>query len=193
MDLTFNERELAFREELREWLAQNPPDSQPVNGGEDAHYAWRRDWQRRLYDAGWAAPSWPAEYGGRGATLTESAIYFEEIGRARVPMAANVLGLLLGGPTLMVWGTDEQKDRYLAPILSAEEIWCQGFSEPDAGSDLASLKTRAVPGPTARPASGRSAEPGRRCGPAARSTRSGACWSRAPTAMFQSTRVLLTS
>jgi alkylation response protein AidB-like acyl-CoA dehydrogenase len=144
MDLTFNERESAFRDELRAWLASNPPAPQPSEGGEDAHYAWRRDWQRRLYDAGWAAPAWPAEYGGRGASLTESAIYFEELGRARVPLPANVLGLLLGGPTLMVWGTDEQKERYLPPILSAEEIWCQGFSEPDAGSDLASLKTRAV-------------------------------------------------
>ena len=81
---------------------------------------------------------------GAARRLTESAIYFEEIGRARVPLAANMLGLLLGGPTLMVWGTPEQKERYLPPILSAEEIWCQGFSEPDAGSDLASLKTRAV-------------------------------------------------
>src|ERR1700682_4017301 len=144
MELTFNERETACREELRTWLAGNPPAQEPEAGGEDPHYSWRRDWQRRLYDAGWAAPAWPAEYGGRGASLTESAIYFEELGRARVPMAANVLGLLLGGPTLMVWGTDEQKERYLAPILSAEEIWCQGFSEPDAGSDLASLKTRAV-------------------------------------------------
>ncbi|MGA9876520.1 MAG: acyl-CoA dehydrogenase family protein [Solirubrobacteraceae bacterium] len=144
MDLTFNERETAFREELRAWLADNRPAEEPSEGGEDAHYAWRRDWQRRLYDAGWAAPAWPAEYGGRGASLTESAIYFEELGRARVPLPANVLGLLLGGPTLMVWGTDRQKERYLAPILSAEEIWCQGFSEPDAGSDLASLKTRAV-------------------------------------------------
>jgi alkylation response protein AidB-like acyl-CoA dehydrogenase len=144
MDLTFDERESAFREELRAWLAKNKPAAEPAEGGEDAHYAWRRDWQRRLYDAGWAAPAWPAEYGGRGASLTESAIYFEELGSARAPLPANVLGLLLGGPTLMVWGTDEQKQRYLAPILSAEEIWCQGFSEPDAGSDLASLKTRAV-------------------------------------------------
>ncbi|HEY5261255.1 MAG TPA: acyl-CoA dehydrogenase family protein [Solirubrobacteraceae bacterium] len=144
MDLTFSERETAFREKLRGWLAENRPAEEPSEGGEDAHYAWRRDWQRRLYDAGWAAPAWPAEYGGRGASLTESAIYFEELGRARVPLPANVLGLLLGGPTLMVWGTDRQKERYLAPILSAEEIWCQGFSEPDAGSDLASLKTRAV-------------------------------------------------
>ena len=145
MDLTFSEKETAFRDELRGWLAENPPSPQPTEGGEDAHYAWRRGWQRTLYDAGWAAPGWPAEYGGRGASLTESAIYFEEIGRARVPLPANVLGLLLGGPTLMVWGTDEQKDRFLAPILSAEEIWCQGFSEPESGSDLASLKTKAVP------------------------------------------------
>src|ERR1700761_28658 len=144
MDLTFSEQETAFRDELRGWLANNQPDAKPTDGSEDSVYAWRRDWQRRLYDAGWAAPAWPAEYGGRGVSLTESAIYFEELGRARVPMAANVLGLLLGGPTLMVWGTDEQKERYLSPILSGEEIWCQGFSEPDAGSDLAALKTRAV-------------------------------------------------
>jgi alkylation response protein AidB-like acyl-CoA dehydrogenase len=144
MDLTFSERETAFRDELRAWLEANPPAPEPEGGDEDANYAWRRDWQRRLYDGGWAAPHWPEAYGGRGASLTESAIYFEELGRARVPMPANVLGLLLGGPTLMVWGTDEQKDRFLAPILSGEEIWCQGFSEPDAGSDLASLKTRAV-------------------------------------------------
>ena len=144
MDLTFSARESAFRDELRAWLADNKPPPEPTEGGEDAHYGWRRDWQRRLYDAGWAAPAWPVEYGGRGASLSESAIYFEELGRARVPLPANVLGLLLGGPTLMVWGTDAQKERYLAPILSGEEIWCQGFSEPDAGSDLASLKTRAV-------------------------------------------------
>jgi len=144
MDLTFSPQETAFRDELRSWLAENRPEAAPTSGGEDASYAWRRDWQRRLYDAGWAAPAWPTEYGGRGASLSESAIYFEELGRARVPLPANVLGLLLGGPTLMVWGTDEQKERYLSPILSAEEIWCQGFSEPEAGSDLAALKTRAV-------------------------------------------------
>ena len=144
MDLTFSPKETAFRDELRAWIAENPPDPEPLEGGEDAKHRWRRDWQRRLYEAGWAAPAWPTEYGGRGATLTESAIYFEEIGRARVPLPANTLGVLLGGPTLMVWGTDEQKERYLSPILSAEEIWCQGFSEPDAGSDLAALKTRAV-------------------------------------------------
>ena len=143
MDLTFSESETAFRDELRRWLTDNPPPPRPA-GGEDEIYAWRREWQRSLYDGGWAAPHWPVEYGGRGATLTQSAIFFEELGRARAPLPANVLGLLLGGPTLMVWGTDEQKDRHLGPILSADEIWCQGFSEPDAGSDLAALKTRAV-------------------------------------------------
>jgi alkylation response protein AidB-like acyl-CoA dehydrogenase len=148
MDLTFSERETAFRDELRAWFADNDPGPEPARGGaageEDAHFAWRRDFQRRLHDAGWAAPHWPREYGGRGATVTESAIFFEELGRARAPLPANVLGLLLGGPTLMMWGTDEQKDRFLGPILSGEEIWCQGFSEPEAGSDLAALKTRAV-------------------------------------------------
>jgi alkylation response protein AidB-like acyl-CoA dehydrogenase len=97
-----------------------------------------------MADAGLAAVHWPPEYGGRGATLTESAIFFEELGRSGAPLPANVLGLLLAGPTIMIWGTPEQKERHLAPILTADEIWCQGFSEPDAGSDLASLKTRAV-------------------------------------------------
>jgi alkylation response protein AidB-like acyl-CoA dehydrogenase len=143
MDLTFNERELAFRDELRAWFAANPAGEPPF-GGEDALFAWRRDFQRRLADGGWAAVHWPREYGGRGASLTESAIFFEELGRSGSPLPANTLGLLLAGPTIMTWGTDEQKDRYLAPIVTAEEIWCQGFSEPDAGSDLASLKTRAV-------------------------------------------------
>ena len=143
MDLTFNEPELAFRDELRAWFADHDPGREP-DGDEDAHYAWRRDFQRELADGGWAAVHWPAEYGGRGATLTQSAIFFEELGRSGAPLPANVLGLLLAGPTIMTWGTPEQKERYLTPILTAEEIWCQGFSEPDAGSDLASLKTRAV-------------------------------------------------
>jgi alkylation response protein AidB-like acyl-CoA dehydrogenase len=143
MDLTFSDQETAFRDELRAWLAANAPEP-ASNGDEGSAYARRRAFQRELYEGGWAAPAWPIEYGGRGATQTESAIWFEEIGRAGVPLPANVLGLLLAGPTIMTWGTDEQKERYLTPILSAEEIWCQGFSEPDAGSDLASLKTRAL-------------------------------------------------
>jgi len=144
MDLTFSEPELAFRDELRAWFGEHDPGREPEHD-EDAHYAWRRAFQRQLAQDGWAAVHWPPEYGGRGATLTQSAIFFEELGRSGSPLPANVLGLLLAGPTIMTWGTPEQKERHLAPILTAEEIWCQGFSEPDAGSDLASLKTRAVP------------------------------------------------
>jgi alkylation response protein AidB-like acyl-CoA dehydrogenase len=143
MDLTFTEQETAFRDELRAWLSENPPGEVPTSD-EEAAYNWRRDFQRRLADGGWAAVHWPAEFGGRGATLTQSAIFFEELARAGAPLPANVLGLLLAGPTIMIWGTPEQKERFLAPIVTAEEIWCQGFSEPDAGSDLAALKTRAV-------------------------------------------------
>ena len=143
MDLTFSDSELAFRDELRAWFDAHDPGEEPV-GDEEAHYEWRRDFQRELADGGWAAVQWPVEYGGRGATMTESAIFFEELGRCGAPLPANVLGLLLAGPTIMTWGTPEQKDRYLNPILTAEEIWCQGFSEPDAGSDLAAVKTRAV-------------------------------------------------
>ncbi len=143
MDLTFTEQETTFRDELRAWFEAHDPGPEP-DGDEDAHYAWRQDFQRELADSGWAAVHWPVEYGGRAATLTQSAIFFEELGRSGAPLPANVLGLLLAGPTIMTWGTPEQKERYLNPILTAEEIWCQGFSEPDAGSDLASLKTRAV-------------------------------------------------
>ncbi len=142
MDLTFNDSELAFRDELRSWLAENDAGVPPET--EDEHYAWRREFQRRLAAGGWASVHWPREYGGRGATLTQSAIFFEELGRAGAPLPANVLGLLLAGPTIMIWGTQEQKDRHLAPIVTGDEIWCQGFSEPDAGSDLAAVKTRAV-------------------------------------------------
>src|ERR1044071_10450703 len=114
MDLTFSESETAFRDELRRWLADNPPPPKPEDAGEEESYAWRRGWQRKLYDGGWAAPHWPAEYGGRGASLTESAIYFEELGRARVPLPANVLRPLLAGPPLMVWGHDAPKERVVS-------------------------------------------------------------------------------
>src|SRR3954468_3980742 len=142
MDLTFSDSEAAFRDELRAWFESNDPGPEP--SGDDANYAWRRDWQRRLAADRYAAVHWPVEYGGRGAAITESAIFFEELGRARRPLMANVLGILLAGPTIMTYGTDEQKERHLSPILTGDEIWCQGFSEPDAGSDLAALKTRAV-------------------------------------------------
>jgi alkylation response protein AidB-like acyl-CoA dehydrogenase len=142
MDLTFSAAENDFRAELRKWLAANPPGPEP--SGEDELFGWRREWQRRLHEGGWTGLDWPREYGGREGTLTQSAIFYEELGHARAPLPANILGLLLGGPTVMTWGTEAQKERHLAPILSGEEIWCQGFSEPEAGSDLAALKTRAV-------------------------------------------------
>ncbi len=142
MDLTPTPQEQAFRDELRGWLAAHHPGPEPE--GDVAGFEFRRAWQRRLHDDDWAGVSWPKEYGGRGATLVEQAIYNEELGRAQAPSTANVLGLAMGGPTVIAHGTEEQKQRYLEPILSAEEIWCQGFSEPEAGSDLASLKTRAV-------------------------------------------------
>jgi len=142
MDLTLTPAEQAFRDELREWLSVHHPGPEP----EDDSYGFefRRKWQRELNSAGYAGLSWPHEYGGRGATLIEQAIFNEELVRADAPQPANVLGLVMGGPVVIHYGTPEQKERYLAPILSAEEIWCQGFSEPDSGSDLASLKTRAV-------------------------------------------------
>src|SRR5438270_10250180 len=107
-------------------------------------FKFRRSWQAKLHEAGYAGLSWPEEYGGRGATLIEQALFNEEMARAKAPMTANVLGLVMGGPVVIAHGTEEQKKRYLKPILTAEEIWCQGFSEPESGSDLASLKTKAV-------------------------------------------------
>ena len=142
MDLTLSSAEEAFRDELRMWLEEHHPGREPV--GDEASFAFRRRWQRELHDAGWAGVAWPKEYGGRGATLVEQAIFNEETVRARTPQAVNVLGLAMGGPTVIAHGTEEQKRRYLPPILSAEEIWCQGFSEPESGSDLASVKTRAI-------------------------------------------------
>jgi alkylation response protein AidB-like acyl-CoA dehydrogenase len=142
MDLTLSPAEEAFRDELREWLAANHPGREPA--GDEAAFQFRLAWQHQLHDAGWAGVSWPKKYGGRGATLVEQAIFNEEVVRARTPSVANVLALAMGGPTVIAHGTEEQRKRYLPPILSGDEIWCQGFSEPGAGSDLASLKTRAT-------------------------------------------------
>jgi alkylation response protein AidB-like acyl-CoA dehydrogenase len=142
MDLSLNAEEQAFRDEVRAWLADNHPGPEPE--GEDAKFEFRRAWQHELHEAGWAGISWPKEYGGRGATLIEQAIFSEEMARAKAPSPANVLGLVMGGPVVIAHGSEQQKERFLEPILSAEEIWCQGFSEPESGSDLASLKTRAV-------------------------------------------------
>ena len=142
MDLTLSPSEQEFRDEVRSWLEANHPG--PTPEGDDAGFEFRRAWQRKLNERGWAGLSWPEQYGGSGATLFEQAIFSEEVARSGAPQLANTLGLAMGGPTVIGHGTDEQKERYLAPILSADEIWCQGFSEPQSGSDLASLKTKAV-------------------------------------------------
>jgi alkylation response protein AidB-like acyl-CoA dehydrogenase len=142
VDLTLSPKEQAFRDELRCWLEANHPGTPPRD--EENAFEFRRAWQRRLHEAGWAGIAWPESYGGRGASLIEQAIFNEEIVRARTPQMANVLGLAMGGPTVIAHGTEAQRQRYLPPILSADEIWCQGFSEPESGSDLASLKTHAT-------------------------------------------------
>jgi alkylation response protein AidB-like acyl-CoA dehydrogenase len=142
VDLTLSPAEEEFRDTLRSWIADNHPGKEPE--GDEASFEFRREWQRALNERGWAGLTWPTEYGGAGATQIEQAILFEEFARSRAPQMANVLGLTMGGPTVIAHGTDEQKARFLAPILSADEMWCQGFSEPESGSDLASLKTKAV-------------------------------------------------
>ena len=143
MDLTLSPSEEQFRDEVRTWIAANNPGPEP-EGSLDEVMAFRREWQLKLHAAGWAGISWPKEYGGRGATLIEQAIFVGEAAAQEAPSPANVLGLAMGGPVIIAHGTDAQKQRYLEPILTGEEIWCQGFSEPESGSDLASLKTRAV-------------------------------------------------
>ena len=145
MDLKLTTEELAFRNELRAWLESNVPKDwnewreKPL----EESFPYLRAWQRKLYEAGWAAVSWPREYGGRGATLMQQAIFWEEMAHVQAPPMPNALGLGLIGPTIIAHGTEAQKKRYIPKILSAEEIWCQGFSEPNAGSDLAALQTEA--------------------------------------------------
>jgi alkylation response protein AidB-like acyl-CoA dehydrogenase len=150
MHLNYTLDEERFRDEVRNWLAANlPKDWERIANADsenaDEWMAFLKGWQRKLYDAGWAGISWPAEYGGRGATINEQLIFTEEMARAKAPNLMNVsIGIELVGPAIIHHGTEEQKKRYLPKILSAEEIWSQGFSEPGAGSDLASLQTRAV-------------------------------------------------
>ena len=143
MDLTLSPSEEEFRDGVRTWLRDNHPGPEP-EAGLDEVMDFRRDWQKKLHEAGWAGISWPKEYGGRGATMIEQAIFAAEASRQEAPSPANVLGLAMGGPVVIAHGSEEQKARYLEQILTGEEIWCQGFSEPESGSDLASLKTRAV-------------------------------------------------
>jgi alkylation response protein AidB-like acyl-CoA dehydrogenase len=145
MDLNLTREEVAFRDEFRSWLAANVPKdwSNWREKSLEESFAYLRIWQRTLHEGGWAAVSWPKEYGGRSATLMQQAIFWEEMARVEAPPMANALGLGLIGPTIIAYGTDAQKKRFIPKILSADEIWCQGFSEPNAGSDLASLQTEA--------------------------------------------------
>ena len=147
MDLAFTKAELAFREEVRSWLDSNLPADWRHRGiggyREDAEGDLQRQWQRRLYEGGWLKLAWPVEAGGRGATPVMQAIFEEEMARAGAPIILGRLGVSLLAPTLLAHGSQWQKDTYLEKILCGELIFCQGFSEPDAGSDLAGLRARA--------------------------------------------------
>lgn len=146
MDLRYTDSELAFREELRAWLREVLPSvpPEPHRNEWEGRRAWDTGWQRMLFDAGYAGINWPKEFGGRGATPTEHLIFLEETERMRAPyVGMNFVGLLHAGPTLIAEATDEQKAYHLPGILKGDHVWCQGFSEPGAGSDLASLRCRA--------------------------------------------------
>src|ERR1700691_5261197 len=152
MDFRYSPEDEAFRAEIRGWLAANlAPGNRKADFAveffaDEAGEEWdnRVAWHRRMHAGGWVAVHWPTECGGRAASLTQQVIYNEELTRAGAPQIVNAQGIALVGPTLMHWGTEEQRRRYLPPMLAAEEIWCQGYSEPGSGSDPASLKTIAV-------------------------------------------------
>jgi alkylation response protein AidB-like acyl-CoA dehydrogenase len=148
LDFTLTPDQDAFRQRVRSWLQSNIPDDWTKFGLSEVPrpeaYAFLRKWQATLYDAGFIGITWPKEYGGQGLTFVEEMILHQEMALQKAPPMLNVLGVGMAGPTIIAYGTEEQKKRYPAKILSCEEIWCQGYSEPNAGSDLASLQTRAV-------------------------------------------------
>jgi alkylation response protein AidB-like acyl-CoA dehydrogenase len=149
MDFRLTPEQETFRAEVRAWLSANlPPDwaARPIVSDvpRSELYEFGRVWQRKLHEAGLLGLTWPKEYGGRGLTWMEELLLHEELVLHRAPPPLNVLGLGMAGPTIIAYGTDAQKQRYVQKILTCEEIWCQGYSEPNAGSDLASLQTRAV-------------------------------------------------
>jgi alkylation response protein AidB-like acyl-CoA dehydrogenase len=148
MDLSLSPEHEEFRRQVRAWLKANVPKRE--GGGDDyreprtpERVRQLKEWQRKLYDAGYVAMGWPKEYGGQGADVMRQTILNQELVLARAPQQIGMMGVQMVGPTLIQFGNEEQKKRYLPRILSAEEIWCQGYSEPGAGSDLASLKTKA--------------------------------------------------
>ncbi len=148
MDFSYPAEVEQFRIELRDWLSENLTDelvaARRPAGRDDGAIEMLRAWSATMADAGWAAVSWPREYGGRGATILEQLVYTEETTRARAPMPLNVIGLNNIAPAIMQYGTEDQKLTLLPRMMRADDIWCQGMSEPEAGSDLAALRTRAV-------------------------------------------------
>lgn len=148
MDFSYPQEAEQFRKELRAWLSSHLTDdvidASAHRGSDDAAFETLRAWNATMTDAGWAAVSWPREYGGRGATPLEQLVYAEETTSARVPIPLNTIGINNIAPAIMQYGTDAQKDALLKRMVRADDIWCQGMSEPDSGSDLASLRTKAV-------------------------------------------------
>jgi alkylation response protein AidB-like acyl-CoA dehydrogenase len=148
MDFTYSTEDLEFRDKLRTWLTANLPkgwgETVFLPEDEDENAMFRLAWERKLYEGGWNGIAWPKEYGGRGATLIEQAIFAEEMARARAPEGLNIIGRNLVATTLLHHGSEAQKRRFLPKIISGEEVWCQGFSEPNAGSDLAAVRCQAV-------------------------------------------------
>ncbi len=146
MDLTYPPEAEAFRTQIRAWLEENLPDGWfdddfELTGEDRARF--NDEWTQKLYGGGWICASWPTEYGGKGLSTMEAVVLNEEFARASAPMRADFFGDTLVGPTILQWGSEEQKQEFLPKILSGQIAWCQGFSEPEAGSDLAGLKTRA--------------------------------------------------
>ena len=146
MDLTYPPEAEEFRLQIKRWLTENLPEQwgEPdFTMTAEQRKEFNQEWTAKLFDGGWICASWPVEYGGKGLSLLEQVVLNEEFARAGAPLRADFFGDTLVGPTLLQWGTEEQKKQFISGILRGEIAWCQGFSEPDAGSDLASLKTRA--------------------------------------------------
>ena len=147
MDLIYPDEAEAFRRDIRAWLEANLPEGwfEPAfHMSDDERRVFNQTWTEKLFEGGWICAGWPVDYGGKGLTLLEQVVLNEEFAKVGAPMRADFFGDTLVGPTILQWGTDEQKREFIPGILRGQIAWCQGFSEPDSGSDLASLKTSAV-------------------------------------------------
>ncbi|MEM8594549.1 MAG: acyl-CoA dehydrogenase family protein, partial [Pseudomonadota bacterium] len=144
MDLSFTSQNDAFRHEIRDWLTDNVPSKPLKTFDTEEGFAEHREWEKKLYEGRWGMITWPEEFGGRGANLIEWLIFEEEYYRARAPLRVNQNGIFLLGPTLMEYGTDSQKAKFLTGMATGKDMWCQGWSEPSAGSDMAAIKAKAV-------------------------------------------------